>query len=141
MTKAYLPAAQALRERLARGAEVAKQMAIWERRVRRCWHGLHIGPPSAAQSGNSQRFTVSIYLGEMAAEDVRVEIYADPREGDAPEIVELARGEAIAGAANGYIYSGLVGGGRPVEDFTARIVPSYPGVQIPTEMPFILWQK
>ena len=56
MTKAYLPAAQALRERLARGAEVAKQMAIWERRVRRCWHGLHIGPPSAAQSGNSQRF-------------------------------------------------------------------------------------
>jgi glycogen phosphorylase len=141
LTQAYLPAAKALSERLANGAEIAKQLADWERRVRGRWPGLHIGVPAATQAGDALCFTVPVYLGEMAAEDVRVEIYAEPREGDAPEVVELTRGEAIAGAVNGHIYSGRTAGGRPAMDFTARIVPCSPDVRVPAELPLILWQK
>jgi starch phosphorylase len=141
LTNAYLPAARALRKRLADGAKAAKQMASWEGRVRRNWHRLHLGPSSVTQAGNARQFAVPVYLGEMNIEDVRVELYADARDGDAPEVIELMRGEVITGTANGYIYSGLVEGDRPSGDFTARIVPYFAGVRVPTEVSLILWQK
>ncbi|MDE2167196.1 MAG: alpha-glucan family phosphorylase [Alphaproteobacteria bacterium] len=141
LTKAYLPAARTLRERLTDHVNMAKRMASWERRVRRNWNGLHLGPSSVMQAGNTWRFAVPVYLGEMNAEDIRVELYADPREDREPEVIALARGEGIAGAANGYIYSGLVESDRPADDFTARIVPTHPGVLVPTEVSLILWQN
>ncbi len=141
LTRAYLPAAQALRERLANAAEAAKKMALWEQRVRHAWPSLHVGAPSVAQVDDSWSFTVPVYLGEMAAGDVRVEIYSDPRQGDMPEIVELARGGAIAGAVNSYVYAGRAPASRPTEDFTVRILPYYPGVHVPTELALILWQE
>jgi glycogen phosphorylase len=141
VTKAYLPAVEALRERLVAGAELAKRIARWERRVRHAWPSLHIGVPAAAWKEDSLFFTVPIYLGEMAADDVHVEIYADPRRDDAPEIVELARGEPIAGTVNGYVYSGFVRSTRSAEDFTVRIVPYHPGARIPSELALIHWQK
>lgn len=141
VTKAYLPAAQALRERLANGAEGAKRIAQWERRVRRAWESLHIGTMAVASTDDSLTFSVPVYLGEMASDDVRVEIYADPSEGDIPQIIELARGEQIAGAVNGYVYTGRVPSTRPPDDFTVRIVPHHVGVRVPTELALILWQK
>ena len=51
ITKAYLPAVQALRERLANAAELAKRITLWERRVRRAWASLHIGAPNRGPDG------------------------------------------------------------------------------------------
>jgi starch phosphorylase len=141
ITKAYLPAVQALRERLGTAAELAKRIALWDRRVRRAWTSLHIGVPTAARMDDSLTFTVPVYLGEISSDDVHVEIYADPREQGAPEIIELARGEQIAGTVNGYIYAGRVRSMRPAENYTVRIVPYHPGVRIPSELALILWQK
>ena len=141
ITKAYLPAAQTLRKRLAGAAELAKGIAGWERRVRQAWASLHIGAPAADCTDGALSVTVPVYLGDMAADDVHVEIYADPRQDGEPEILKLVRGEPIAGALNGYVYSGSVRSTRPAEDFTVRIVPYHPDVRIPSELPLILWQK
>lgn len=141
LSKAYLPAARALRERVSGRAEEAKDLASWENRVRHSWPGLHIGPSDMTRSDKGWAFTIPIYLGEMRPDDVRVEIYSEPSGSSEPEIVVLSRGEPIAGAANGFIYYGRVATERPAEDFTARIVPSHAGVQIPTELPLILWQR
>ena len=141
LSKAYLPAAEALRLRLADGAEAAKGMTSWEGRVRRCWPSLHLGDPSIVQDGNGLAFAVPVYLGEMAAEDIRIELYADPAEEDQAETLPLARGEPIPGAVNGYIYAGRVSTSRPVDHFTVRVRPHHAGVRIPTEMPLILWQR
>ena len=141
ITKAYLPAAQALRERLAGAAELAKRITDWECRVRRAWANLHIGATSMARTEDELTFSVPVYLGEMAPDDIRVELYAEPRDDDIPLILELSRGDPIAGAVNGYLYAGRVPSTRPPGDFTVRIVPHHPGVRIPTELPLIFWQK
>jgi starch phosphorylase len=141
LTEAYLPAAQTLRERVANGGRVAREISSWERRIREFWSGLHIGPPSITRVDNGWDFAVPVYLGEMEAGDVHVEIYADPRDDGRPDVLELTRGEPIAGATNGYIYSGVVESLRSSDDFTARVVPYYPGVEIPTEVPLVLWQR
>lgn len=141
LTKAYLPAAKALRHRVADGGIAAKGMVAWESRVRRAWSDLHIGAPDVKPAGEGWHFTVPVYFGAMIADDVRVELYADTLPGGQSERVELRRGEAIAGTANGYIFSGSISGNRAWRDFTARIVPNHSGVRVPTELPLILWQK
>ncbi len=140
LSKAYVPAAEGLRQRLAEGAAAAKGMALWEQRVRRYWSGLHLGEPKVSHEGDAWRFLLPVYLGEMAPEDIRVELYADPVAGGAPEALPLTRGEPIPGSVNGYIYSGQAPGSRPAEHYTVRLVPYYPGVRVPAEMPLILWQ-
>jgi glycogen phosphorylase len=142
LAKAYLPAAQELRARLADGAAAATEMARWERRVRRSWGSLHIGTTVAARTEDALTLSVPIYFGDMAPDDVSVEVYADPNDGsDVPEIVALQQDGPIAGTVSGYLYSGRVATIRPAEDFTVRIVPHHPGVRIPGELPLILWQR
>ncbi len=53
---------------------------------------------------------------------------------------EMTRGRQLAGA-NGFIYSAQVPSSRPVTDYTARVIPSFPGVVIPLEVARILWQR
>ena len=104
--------------------------------------GISPGPPKAAREGEKWAFTAPVYLGEMAVEDVRVELYAEPPKGeDKPEIVELLPRDAISGAVNSYIYGGYAPATRPEADFTLRVVPAHPGVRVPAEMPHILWQR
>jgi glycogen phosphorylase len=141
LADAYLPGTEALRQRLAGNAEQAKAMARWAHRVRRHWADLHLGAPKVTLEGEDWAFTAPIYLGEMAKEDVRVEIYADPVNDQPVELITLAPREPIAGAVNGYIYAGLASASRPPEDFTLRIRPAHAGVRIPTEIPLILWQR
>jgi glycogen phosphorylase len=141
ITKAYLPAAQALRARLGDAADAAKRITQWERRVRQAWASLHIGATDVVRTDDSLTFSVPVYLGEMAPDDVRVELYADPDESDIPAIIGLVQSEQIAGAANGYVYTGHALPTRPPEDFTVRIVPYHPGVRIPAELALILWQN
>jgi glycogen phosphorylase len=141
LSKAYLPAAEAVRQRLAEGAQAARNIAAWEGRIRSCWETLHLGDPQVVQDGDFWEFSVPVYLGEMAADDIRVELYADPVDGGAPETVSLDHEQPIVGAANGYIYVGRVPMSRPAEHFTARVRPYHPSVRVPAEMPLILWQR
>ena len=138
--QAYLPAASALRRRLAGGASVASALRQWERRLRRGWKSLHIGPSDVTSRADGWFFRVPVYLGEIAPEDICVALYADPS-GDGPaEVVALARGDAIAGAVNGYTYAGHVVTGRAAADYTARIVPDHPEARLPAELPLIRWR-
>jgi starch phosphorylase len=137
--QAYLPAAAALRRRLADDAALARDLRRWERRLRRAWKGLHIGTAEATATGDGWAFHVPVYLGEVAADDVQVALYADPA-GDMPsETIPLLRGAPIAGAANGYAYAGRVATRRPAADYTARVVPYHPQARLPVELPLIRW--
>jgi hypothetical protein len=54
---------------------------------------------------------------------------------------ELLRGEPIIGATNGYIYTGTAPTTRRIEEYTARIIPNFSGVQVPAKLSLIVWQK
>src|SRR5271169_4880198 len=137
----YLIGAAELRRRTADGGEPARAMQGWEAWLRRHWSGLHIGETSLSRDGTVWSLSVPVYLGEIAPADIAVQFYADPRDAEAPFLGELLRGEAIIGATNGHIYTGAAPATRPAEEYTVRILPHYPGVRVPTELPLILWQK
>jgi glycogen phosphorylase len=137
----YLVGAAELRRRMADGGAPARAMQSWETRLRRHWSGLHIGETSLSRDGEGWSCSAAVYLGEIIPADVAVQLYADPRDGEAPFVAELIRGEPIIGATNGYIYAGTAPATRPATDYTVRVIPRYPGVRMPAELALILWQK
>jgi starch phosphorylase len=142
LDQAYQPAAAALRRRLADGAALARALDDWAARLQRHWPELHLGAPHIEETEGGRRWTVPAYLGAIGPDEVAVELYAEPAPGGgAPEIVPLARGEPIAGAVNGYLFTGAPAGDRPAGDYTARIVPWHPEARLPGELPLIAWQR
>ncbi|MBW4089861.1 MAG: hypothetical protein HIU82_01940 [Proteobacteria bacterium] len=97
------------------------------------------GPPRAAC--RLPRHHLPVYLGEIAAEDVRVELYADPAGTAAALALALTRGAQVAGAVNGFTYTDRVVAARPRTDFTVRVVPYPAEARVPTEPPLIRWQE
>jgi starch phosphorylase len=142
LDKAYLPAARALRERVADAAAPARIMAEWDRHLRRAWPDVHIGEMDLTAREVGWDVSVPVYLGEIAAKDVVVEVYADRADGAAAEVVALISDGAVPGATSGYFFRGQIAGTpRPASDYTVRVIPSHPGVRVPGETSLIRWQK
>jgi starch phosphorylase len=139
---AYLTSAQAFRERAADNAANAKAMAAWDLRLHRDWPGVHIGEPNFVRADGGWDITVPVYLGDIAAIDIRVECFADPvGTSTVAEISGLVQSGPIRGATSGYAYCGHIQGTRPADHYTVRVVPSYPGVRVPGELSLIRWQR
>jgi hypothetical protein len=68
-----------------------------------------------------------------APEEVAVQLYAEPRDGEGPFL-----GELWPALSDAHIYTGVAPANRPPEDDTVRIIPRREGVVVPTELPLIL---
>ena len=141
LTRAYLPAAAALRARLADDARPVKRLGSWERSLRRHWRTLRIGETRAVQTGNSWQFSVPIWFGKVDPDHVGVEVFAGAHNDTTPEAAALKRAAPLRDEVNAYIYEGCVPSARAAEDFTVRIVPRCSGVRVPTELSLISWQR
>jgi len=141
LEKAYLPAAAMLGDRTANGAAAAKAMDAWDQQLRRAWSGVHIGETDFARQESGWDVSVPIYLGEVATQDIRVEVFAEPKDGAAAEVIALAADGPVPGATGSYFYHGTIIGVRPAGDFTVRVLPARPGVHVPAETALIRWQR
>jgi starch phosphorylase len=137
----YIPAAVAYRERAAdKGAEGA-QMVDWQNMLRNKWANLRFGDVKVETIGEWHLFEAQVYLNGIGPDAVHVELYADEPTGGNPVRIEMSRDRELVGAENGYMYKGQIAATLSPGDFTARIVPHYPGGAIPLEEAHILWQR
>jgi starch phosphorylase len=137
--KLYLPAAQDCRQRQAHGGAMGRELRQWELLVRRQWHFVHWGRKEVRAEGDGLNFEVQLYLGELPADCVQVQLYADPAGEGTAVRVTMERGAAIAGAFNGFLYSCKAAGGRPPGDYTPRAIPYHPKARVPAELNLISW--
>jgi len=137
----YLPAALAYRERAAGKAAVGSQMVNWQHSLEQKWATLRFGEVKVEIDGEQLVFEVQVYLNDLDPNAVRVELYADGVNSDAPVLREMTRVQQLAGAAHGYIYRATAPATRPATDYTARVIPHCPGVAVPLEAARILWQR
>ena len=137
----YLPAAAAYRERTARGGALGAELLEWQKALEIHWGRVRFGAVRVETAGGEHCFEAQVYLGELDPAAVRVELYADPREGEQPVRQLMTQGQALVGAVNGYLYSTRVPATRPASDYTPRVVPFKPGASVPLEAPYIVWQR
>jgi starch phosphorylase len=139
---AYLPAAAAYQRRVQNGGALGIEISDWRRALEQGWSGLRFGSVKFDTRGEWHQFTVEVALGALDAHAVRVEICADGLGDDRPAICqEMTRLEGPSDGAGINLYTASVPASRSAADYTARIVPSHPGVSVPLEAPYVLWQR
>jgi starch phosphorylase len=140
LERIYLPALARLREREADGARVATELIAWHSALARGWASIHLGRLTATTTGSGWAFQVQVYLGELAPEQVRVEMYAEgTAEEPSPVRVAMEAGETLPGATGGAVYEACIATARAAGDFTPRVIPHHPAAIVPLEAPWILW--
>jgi starch phosphorylase len=132
----YLPASNAYKKRTAEQCAEAKKILEWKRLIDQKWANLWFGEVTAENQSGVYLFKVQVYLNGIDPDTLSVELYADQI-----SIQRLVKGPQLVGAQNGYVYTGTVPATRPASEYTARIIPYYPGVAVPLESAKILWQK
>jgi starch phosphorylase len=137
----YLPAAAAYRRRAEAQGAPGREMANWQRALKQGWPRLRFGPVTVMRDGEQQVIEVEIDVSGLDANALRAELYADGGNGGDPVRQEMARVRPLAGGGAGGIYRATVPAKRPATDYTARLIPRYPGLSIPLEAGQILWQR
>jgi len=137
----YLQAAAAYRTRAAEHGAMGRQVVQWQHTLAQHWAALRFGDVHVETEGEQHVFEVQVYLDALDPQAVQLELYADGVNGSAPVRQEMRRIRPLVGAAGGYVYGALVPATRPATDYTARVIPYYPGVAVPLEAAHILWQR
>jgi starch phosphorylase len=137
----YLPAAAAYHLRGAKKGAIGRQMLDWRHSLEQKWAALRFGEVTVETKGEHHVFDVQVYLNDLDANAITVELYADGVGGGSPVRQEMKRVRQLPGAPGGYGYSAAVSAVRGAGDYTARIIPHCEGVAIPLEYARIRWQR
>ena len=135
----YLSAAAAFRQRAESRGLVGADLVAWQAELTKHWSALRFGPTTVEQQGEQYLFHVQIFLDDIDPDAVRVELYADAQKDGDPTTLVMNRGERLVGATNVFTYGASLPTGRPLADYTPRLVPQHVGAFVPLEAPFILW--
>jgi starch phosphorylase len=137
----YLPAAAAYRERAANGGAKGTEIILWRQLLSQHWDDIRFGAVTSMKDGEQHAIKADVFLGAVDPGAVRVELYAQGAEGHGSTRHEMVRAGSQPDATGAYVYGARVPGDRPPIHYTARIVAHHPGVNIPLEAGFVLWQR
>jgi starch phosphorylase len=137
----YLPAAAAYRERAAKNGAIGAQMVDWQRELAQRWATLRFGNVTVATADAHHVIEVEVYLHDLDPQAVRVELYANGRDGGPPDRHAMACARHMDGPGHGTVYRTAIAVARPLADYTARVIPQRTGVAVPLEAAHILWQR
>lgn len=137
----YTPLAAAYRARAERKGALGADLLQWRRGLAQHWREARFGVVRAETRGAEHHVTVNVYLGDLDPAAVRVELYADPVNGEKSEAHIMAPTRKLDEPGNGYEYHVSVSASRPLGDYTPRLVPYHPAAAVPLETHEILWQR
>ncbi|MGZ8975476.1 MAG: DUF3417 domain-containing protein, partial [Methylomagnum sp.] len=137
-TEYYLPAAAAYEARRANQSALGIRIANWRRQLEEEWHSISFGDLQIETRDGQHHFRIEVVLGRVEPEVVQVELVAAEPE-DRIWRQPMARGDKLPDREGGYLFTAQVPATRPAGDFTPRLVPYFPGVAVPLELPLILW--
>jgi glycogen phosphorylase len=136
----YIPAAQRYLERGAQACAVGRKIAAWQSALELRWSAARFGDVAVTTEAGQHRFEITIHLGGLEPDAVRVELYAGPPPGGEAEQHRAVHVRPLEEAST-HVWSAAVPATRPATDYTARLLPCFEGVSIPLEASQILWQR
>ena len=139
--KYYIPLARAYKDRSAANGSMGEKIVRWQQAIKQNWSHLRFGEIRIKTTERKYLFEIQAYLNSLDPDSVSVELYADGVEGGVAFRLQMRRSRKLIGTENGFIYTAEVEADRPASDFTARLIPSYPGAAVPLESNQILWQR
>jgi starch phosphorylase len=135
----YVPAASAYAARAAQNGRLGVDVLDWQQRLDAAWNHLGFGPLKLESKDDHHFFEITVYLGGLDPNAVRVELFADGLQGKEPIRTPMNRGALLPDG--GLLYSTNIQSGRDPRDFTPRVVPYHQSASVPLEATHILWGK
>jgi starch phosphorylase len=137
----YIPAATAYHRRAANNASLSAAIEKWHKSLTNHWQHLRFGQLTVRESSGGNLFQVEVFLGDLPAEAIRVELYAEPLSRDVNPIrITMETRKMLTGSGVG-LYHATVSMGRPASDYTPRVIPYHVEASVPLEANFILWHE
>jgi starch phosphorylase len=136
----YIPCAEAYKLRSSNNGAVGGSILDWRSELDKRWSGIRFGEMKTETRKDKYLFSIEIWLNDLDANAVSVELYADGREG-APFVLVMTSDHQQDGAADHLVFTADAPATRPSTDYTVRIVPRFDGVSVPHEEARILWQR
>jgi starch phosphorylase len=137
----YLPAAAAYHERASTGSGLGVSLLQWKQNIARDWRTVRFGNVHIEAHDGGHSFRVEVFTGNLKADDLRVELYANALGETGPEVVAMDACKVCTDPHGVQIYSAQVPKGRPESDYTPRVIPYHPKASVPLEAQQILWQR
>jgi starch phosphorylase len=142
MEKHYIPAAEKYHKRAEDNAKFGKQLVVEERLLQQKWNDIYFAEVKVDVNDTRYVFEARVHLGNLSPDLVQVEIYADAR--GSSKLVKnkmiLIRAAEIS-SAEPHVYQLEIDADRPVNYYTARIIPNQQRFSTPLEIQNILWQR
>jgi starch phosphorylase len=136
----YIPAAETYRQRAADKGAVGAQLVEWQRVLEQNWPNVRFGEAKVTSDAEKHIFDLQVYLSDLDPNAVQVELFANGINGGESVRQEMMRGQPLENV-NGYNYSAQVPATLPAADYTARVIPHFPGAAVPLEAASIVWQR
>jgi starch phosphorylase len=137
----YLPAATAYRARAETKGALGENIAVWERALDREWPTLKMGRVGIDPRADGYHYSVEVALGSVDPRSLLVELYADPQGSGEAFRRPMTRAAGGADCEGRSIYTASAPASRPTGDYCARILPAFPGVDVPLENGRVLWAR
>jgi starch phosphorylase len=137
-TEYYLPAAEAYEARRSNQSALGIRLANWRRQIEQEWHSISFGDLQIVTHDGQHHFRVEVIFGRVDPQAVQVELFAEETEGR-PWRQPMAQGDKLPAREGAYVFTAQAPATRPAGDFTPRLIPYFPGVAVPLEIPLILW--
>ena len=141
LERCYLPAAASYRRRARNGGELAVLISGWLAALKRDWPTLRFGEVEVDTRGDRHHFAAQVGLGNLDLQSIRVELYAEPVEGgEAYRQPMTCIGRPDERGMHHYRGKRYR---RPAARTITppRIIPAHPDVDVPLEVPYVLWQR
>ncbi len=136
----YAPAFSRFRRRTANNAAEALSLCRWKQSVLNNWSKIHFGDADYRTEDGRYSYKVPLFFDGIDPETISVQLYAEPLDGEKPEIHQMTRAEPIAEPEKGYYYAVGLPADRTMDDYTPRVVPLVENAVAPIEANQILWK-
>ena len=136
--KHYLPAAAWYKERAANNGAVGTGILQWQQEMERHWSSLRFGALKVESKNGRTRFQVEALPGDVAAKDLRVELYAEPVAGGMSEIEAMT---AVAGSPRRAALCCRSARDASRRRLTPRALPRRPPALLPLESTQVVLEK
>jgi starch phosphorylase len=137
----YQPSANKYHKRIAGGAKEALRLCHWHDSLEENWHKLHFESFDVRKEGDHYLVSVTVYLDEIDASAIQIQLYAEPLRDAEAEIHIMEAVEQLPGTPGSYSYRAWIPAVRPVEHYTPRIIPYFSDTTLPLEANSILWYE
>lgn len=136
----YVPSAIAYHTRAARKGALSSRIVQWHHSLESRWAGVQFGELRITSDKRKHVFEIPVYLNDLDPTSVRVELYADGINNNTPVRLDMMR-ERKTKDGKGWVYTAQAPATHPATDYTPRIISDLPGVSVPLEANWILWQR